>query len=240
MGRGSERDHQRVTTGADPTSCVVCGVRFVGRYRHNWWGDAYCDHHTTCDSCSRPMSDDRSFLCSTCRFESVTMRDEAVRAMLRVSAWMAGIGIGLSDVPLRFLDEPRPSQVPHPAHTLTQELTRTSPRGVRSVDRSITGVEVVRGLTRIHFSSLLAHELTHAWVFLEAVHLPAGMVEEGVSELVRSFWLRTRAEPEAAYWLEAMERSRDPVYGEGYRWVRARYRGEPLPDFVRSLAAPLR
>ncbi len=227
-----------MTDGSPPT-CVVCRVRFEGRYLRNWWGDTYCDTHPTCDSCSRPMPDAGSFLCPTCRFEAVTIRDEAVRAMLRVNAWMSGIGVGLplADVPLRFLDAPRPSQVTHPAHTLTEELTRTSPLGVRSVERRITGVEVVRGLTRVHFSSLIAHELTHAWVFLAHVHLPEGPVEEGVSELVRSFWLRTRPEPEASYWLEAMERSRDPVYGEGYRWVRDRYRGEPLPEFVRSLAA---
>lgn len=163
--------------------------------------------------------------------------------MLRVRAWMAGLGLDVDvrDAPLRLVDVPPPardaSEVREPARTLTQELRRTDPFGRTTVTRSITGVEVVRGLTRVHYGSLVAHELTHAWVFLADVGLPSGPVEEGVAELVRWYWLRSRDEAEAAYWAEAMEQNRDPVYGEGFRWVRARYRGEPLAGFIRSLGA---
>lgn len=222
-----------------PPRCAVCATSFAGRrFLRNWWGDEFCEHHATCGSCSRPVPDGHAPRCGACRSEAITIRDEAVRALLRVNDWMAGLGVGLplGDVPLRFIEADDPDAVANPALTHTSEIRRTRPTGRVEVERSITGVEVVRGLTRVQFSSLLAHELTHAWLFLARIDLGGGPVEEGAAELVRSFWLRSRPEPEAAYRLGAMEENRDPVYGDGYRMVRARYRGEPLASFLASLA----
>lgn len=226
-------------------SCCVCGTSFAGRrFLVSWWGDRYCDGHPTCVSCQRPLPAGvlagapgmpPPATCDSCRHHAVTIRDEAVRALLRVNAWMDRYGLGLvvTDVPLRFM-EGSPDD-PHPAHTLTQEVVRTSWDGRATSTREITGIEIVRGMTTVQCSSILAHELTHAWLFLQRVGLTPGPVEEGAAEFVRSLWLREQTEREAEYRLACQDENRDPTYGEGFRWVRDRYRGEPLPQFLWSL-----
>jgi hypothetical protein len=174
--------------------------------------------------------------CATCRHEAVTIRDEAIRAALRVNRWMesVGVGVSLTSFPLRFVGTDRP------ANTLTSGTTYTreerSPYGITT--RTITSIEIVRGLTATNYSSIVAHELTHAWLFLEGVRLPEQRVEEGAAELVRCLWLSAQGTQEAQYRLSLLEGNPDPTYGDGYRLVRARWQGGSLPHFLRSLAVP--
>jgi hypothetical protein len=86
------------------------------------------------------------------------------------------------------------------------------------------------------FGAVLAHEMGHAWL----AACPGGRdrsEEEGMCELVASWWLRERGGPLAAHLLDLMDTRPDPVYGDGYRRACEAAAGRDPAAIVRAVAA---
>lgn len=87
--------------------------------------------------------------------------------------------------------------------------------------RGVSGVQsikVVSGMPATRFGHVVAHEMGHGWL----TRCPGDRsltTEEGICELIGSWWLRHRGGRLAAYYLEQMWQNPDPVYGDGYRSV---------------------
>ena len=63
---------------------------------------------------------------------------------------------------------------------------------VGSGDSAVVGsIKIVRGLPATRFGAVLAHEMAHGWLALIGADL-SGRLEEGLCELVASWWLRRR------------------------------------------------
>ena len=60
--------------------------------------------------------------------------------------------------------------------------------------------------------------------------------EEGICELVASWWLHERGGRLAAHRLDAMAANPDPVYGGGYREALRRAQGRTPTDIVAAVA----
>jgi hypothetical protein len=80
----------------------------------------------------------------------------------------------------------------------------------------VRGIRVISGMPATQFGKVVAHEMGHGWLALcPGSRGPAA--EEGICELVGSWWLRHRGGPLAAHYLEQMMRNPDQLYGDGYR-----------------------
>lgn len=117
----------------------------------------------------------------------------------------------------------------------------TTDGGVHVEDRRwVDCVQIVRGLPRVMFGSLLAHELLHAYLWLHGFGTIDAFVEEGLCNCMSAFYLRRvlartkkfYSMPNVLpvhgversmceYMLLKMERSNHPHYGIGFRSAKA-------------------
>jgi hypothetical protein len=218
--------------------CMVCGAAMRGEYTVNGWGEQYCPRHerdlARCYSCNRPMSqrltgggvayrDGRS-QCNLCRQTSVHSVPAGEEIMARVRATLAKSGIKVErPIPLKLadaMDLRRLATHDYSADPSGIASTRLWTEGDREVGREVEGISILHGLPEWHFAAVAAHELGHAWLFINRYPTLPPAVEEGICELCEYLWLREQNTTEARWLLEAMEQNPDPIYGEGYRAAR--------------------
>lgn len=219
--------------------CAICGDAIREVYLTNSWGEVFCRRHQAefpqCYSCSRLICErltgggrryeDGRTMCNRCRRTAVDSAEEGQDALEEVRATLADLGFDLGDVaiPLKLADQleldecARTGYVRHPTG-----LARTrfwTQHGV-VVRREVEEILVLRSLPREHFAAVAAHELGHAWLFLNAFPTLPPLVEEGVCELCEYLWLGTQQTAEADYRRRLIESNPDPVYGAGFREAR--------------------
>jgi hypothetical protein len=238
------------------TRCAVCGEPMRESYSVNLWGDSYCTRHNDeldkCYSCGRPISagltgggvryyDGRS-ACNLCRRIAVDDPAEGESVVVGVRQLLAKLGMDLGGarVPLRLVEQGElirlstRSYAPDPSGMARTRLWTQNGRVVR---REVEEILVLHGLSREHFSTVAAHELGHAWLFLNAFPELPPHVEEGICELCEYLWLKQQGTPAAQYRLAVMDASKDPVYGAGFHAARRALEGRSLPallDYVRQ------
>lgn len=109
---------------------------------------------------------------------------------------------------------------------LPAEMTRRTRHGGLGYTESVaTGIgpptvveiAILQGLPPTSFGSTLAHEMAHGWLAGCPNVGMSSQEEEGLCELVASWWLEHRGGRLAAALLTSMRRSPDPLYGEGFR-----------------------
>lgn len=82
-------------------------------------------------------------------------------------------------------------------------------------------IEIARGLPETHFGQVLTHEIGHAWLVQNGAVDLDPVLTEGVCELFSGAWLKRNATEVASALRESLAANPDPVYGAGYRMVRA-------------------
>jgi hypothetical protein len=229
--------------------CMVCGAAMRGEYVVNGWGEQYCSRHerdlSRCYSCNRPISprltgggatyrDGRS-QCNLCRRTSVHSVAEGGQIMERVKEVLARAGVDVSkaSIPLRLADALELRQKSTNAYSADPSgvaCTRVWTDGGKEIRREVEEIAILHGLPQWHFEAVAAHELGHAWLFLNRFPPLPPTIEEGICELCEYLWLREQDRPEARWLLRAMDDNPDPVYGEGYRAVRRALEGRTLHE----------
>ncbi len=107
-----------------------------------------------------------------------------------------------------------------------------------SVRRVVEGVTILQGLPREMFVGTLAHELGHAWLFLASVDDARPWQEEGFCNVLSYLIHRHRSQQgnaEASFYLRCLEEDPDPVYGEGFRRVRAQLKSYGYAQALRFI-----
>lgn len=100
----------------------------------------------------------------------------------------------------------------------------------------VRSIKVVSGMPATQFGQVVAHEMGHGWLALcPGRRLSAD--EEGICELIGSWWLRHRGGRLAAHYLEQMMQNPDPVYGDGYRSAYRKAGGVAPAEVVRRIEA---
>lgn len=100
----------------------------------------------------------------------------------------------------------------------------------------VRGIKVVAGLPATQFGQVVAHEMGHGWLSLcPGRRSPAA--EEGICELVGSWWLHHRGGRLAAHYLDQLMQNPDPVYGDGYRSAYRRAGDLTPAEVVRRMEA---
>ncbi len=214
--------------------CVVCG-QLVG---FTWLVDQFdeaichrCSGQPSCWSCgavtggqgvrARTILADGRVRCRRCSQGAVDVQADVGTVVRLVRPLLQSYGIRLPNrvkvelVSLSRLETETGRQV----HGLTVTHHGTERGG------TVAAIRVAEGLPATQFGQVLAHEIGHAWL----VGCPRGnrsnVEEEGICELVASWWLTDRGGPLAVHLLNGMASNPDPVYGEGFRVARRRTAG---------------
>lgn len=246
-----EEDYHRLFS----PRCSVCNEPMRGTYSVNLWGNSYCTRHndelSKCYSCGRLICarltgggvkyGDARTVCNLCRSTAVDdsaegkVKGETLVAGVRKSLAERGMGLGGAIIPLRLVERAeliRLSTHAHASDPSGMACTQLRMRGKQVVGREVEEILVLHGLPREHFSSVVAHELGHAWLFLNAFPELPPLVEEGICELCASLWLTQQDTSEARYRLALMDGNKDPIYGEGFRAARSALEGRTLSELL--------
>ena len=104
--------------------------------------------------------------------------------------------------------------------------------------RKMDSITIVYGLPKFHFCGIYAHEMGHAWMWLN--NYPddiSPQVKEGLCNLFEYLWLKQQHTPESKYLQYMMLQNQDRIYGNGFRLAQVKfkkYRLLQLLDYVKS------
>ena len=98
----------------------------------------------------------------------------------------------------------------------------------------VRGIKVVSGMPATQFGQVVAHEMAHGWLSL-CPGTRTLVLEEGICELVGSWWLHHRGGRLAQYYLHQLTQNPDPLYGDGYRSAYRRAGDATPAEVVRRL-----
>lgn len=219
--------------------CVYCNEPLMGEYAVDHWGAKFCKKHRreypACEFCGRlipPAQQERqsrelqSTRCPVCRSRAVETTEQAAAAYARVKSWVGKQGLAYNNLSLSLqlcnrdylAKHGRANGQPHmlgitmsTIHTLNGRETRTD----------VDGVAVLAGLPTPLFDGVVTHELGHVWLIAHGVKGLPSWAEEGFCELLAHRYYTQLNTPESRYHSESIEKSSDPIYGEGFRRVRA-------------------
>ncbi|HLX57434.1 MAG TPA: protein DA1 [Ktedonobacteraceae bacterium] len=80
---------------------------------------------------------------------------------------------------------------------------------------------LLQGLPTPLFEGIVTHELGHVWLAVHAINGLPQRDEEGFCELLAYRYYTQLNTPESLYHASSIEKNPNPVYGEGFRRVRA-------------------
>ena len=235
--------------------CAYCGRPLIGQYLVDHWGTKFCAEHEgqypRCRFCGRLVPPQQQgghasrgddIRCPICRASAIDYIAQARPLFARLVQWVNGQGLLYNNLNLRielrtrkqlaqFLRESGDTQ------SLGATLHTTYTENGRVVRTEVNGVAILRGLPSTLFQGVTVHELGHAWLAVHRVTDLPRWAEEGFCELLaHRFYLQMNT-AESRYHATAIERQADPVYGDGFRRIRALAEAVGFPSLLRTLRA---
>jgi hypothetical protein len=233
--------------------CVYCHKPLLSRYMIDAWGDRYCLEHQEqypqCSFCSRLVPPEQQTpgwdaygvtRCTICHSNSIEAVEQAQPLFQECKQWVARQGFRFNQLPLRL--------ELHDRSTLTDMLQGRSinhPLGVTLSSRQlrngslysshIEGVAVLQGMPPTLFAGVILHELGHVWLTVHQIEQLPLWAEEGFCQLLSYRYYSSLNTPEGRYHAERLESATDPIYGEGFRTMRARVDKLGFQRFVEML-----
>ncbi|HVU67514.1 MAG TPA: protein DA1 [Ktedonobacteraceae bacterium] len=219
--------------------CIYCHKPLLSEYLLDGWGGTYClehqDQYPHCSFCGRlvpPVQQTPGWdaygvtRCAICRASSIEAVEQAQPLFQECKQWIARQGFRFNQLPLRLELHDRPTllrmlQGRSINHPLGVTLSSRQMRNGHLYTSQIEGVAMLQGMPPTLFAGVVLHELGHVWLTVHHIeHLPP-WAEEGFCQLLSYRYYSTLNTPEARYHAERLEHSNDPIYGEGFRKMRA-------------------
>ena len=231
--------------------CSLCSKPMKGEYIQDFWGNKYCSSHADlphCFSCGRVISKrisgggiryaDERVICEICHKTAVDDDKKTAKIFKQVAAFFTKLGLKLDikNIPVRLVGQPELDKLSagkfndfkSAGVTITQSITIN---GMES-KREVKEILALYGLPEEHLAVVLAHELGHAWLFLNWYPALPAQIEEGICELCEYFWLNEQNTREAKYRLKSLEENKDRIYGTGYRKARKALKNHSFEDIL--------
>lgn len=152
----------------------------------------------------------------------------------QVVRWARNLGMRFGGLPLRVCLMDRLARPGRLGITFYQTLIRRR----KLVRTKILGIAVVRGLSPIRFQGVVAHELGHVWTALHCVRLQP-WAEEGFCELLAYRFYVDLGTAESYFHARCIEENPDPIYGDGFRRMRALLGPNGIERFIRYRTGPM-
>ena len=220
------------------TKCSICGEIIVGEYYSDFWGNSYHKAHLDtmhrCDYCGRMISDrltsggreydDGRYACNLCRKTAVDDKAEASRLLdsARTLLELEKIDFSMDKVKLHLVDRNKLNEVSkgnadfQEGFTFYQWTTKSDVITSRKFD-----IYILNGMPRNHYISVAAHELMHVWQHYNAPQENDKQLCEGSCNYASYLVLKYLSGEFTRYLTHKIERNEDPIYGEGFRRVKA-------------------
>ncbi|MBF0263801.1 MAG: protein DA1 [Gammaproteobacteria bacterium] len=233
--------------------CNVCDKAMEGKYIKDLWGHQYCADHKkklpTCSSCHRLISPkitggghklkDGRVICSMCQPTAISANDQIDRCMSQVQKFLTQFKLSLTCeqykielVSQKHLKKLTKHWSVNKGHTKTsaEGLTQTNviTQGKKEVSREVKKVLILYGLPREHFTSVLAHEMFHVWLFVNRFPKLPLKVEEGLCTLIEFLYLSSQRTDTANMRMKQIQLNKDKIYGTGFRTAYKFYRSSSL------------
>jgi hypothetical protein len=165
--------------------------------------------------------------CSICRARAIETAEAARPLFNAVKQWVGNEGLVYNNLPLslELCGKARLSQLlrdHHLTHARGATVSATYSSNGREFYSEVRGVAVLRGLPAQLFQGITIHELGHVWLVVHGLQgrLPL-WAEEGFCELLAYRFYQLHPSQETAYYARGIEENHDPIYGDGFRRVRA-------------------
>jgi hypothetical protein len=211
-------------------SCDVCGKSLEGSYVTDYWGNhfhsSHIDEYPVCTVCGRlawqrdrVQLDEKQWLCSVCAVQSVTSPEQTRRLLEEVRDELSVKGISVVSMRIRIelVENTLLAAGREPdlhSHVLGHITWKEGQ--IPTGDESAI-INVLKGLPEDFMKGIIAHELMHAWQHENnASDLPLKL-REGSANFASSLIYLEMHTPRAQFFMEGLNVSKDPIYGEGYR-----------------------
>jgi hypothetical protein len=236
--------------------CAYCGKPLVKEYLVDHWGTKFCKEHQgkfpVCSFCGRMvppqqqeqgMRDSGIVRCPTCRASAIETADQAWPIFKQLIHWVNAQGLFYDNLPLslELVNQLKLAQLlKRPAGTagadslgVTTIITQTVNGQIMST--KVDKVAVLEGMPSTVFQGVTIHELGHVWLIVHDIKGLPSWAEEGFCELLSYRYYIQLNTDESRYQAKSIESSPDPVYGEGFRRVRAIADAKGFQRFVETL-----
>lgn len=219
--------------------CGLCGGVVSGEYLTTFRGGAWHSWHKetapSCDFCAAFIDTDKPaghvkypdgrYLCAPCRSTAISDIDEVEILADSIALALSGLNmqIATDELVFQLVDKTQMDRLGdhhNRDHRGFTEFRQYSRMFGLFKEQHLT-VSMLNGLPRMECVKVLAHELTHAWLFANGRTKTKPLLCEGSCNYVAYLVLRQYPGPEAEFVTRNMLADPDPVYGEGLRRVKA-------------------
>ncbi len=218
--------------------CAYCGKPLADEFLVDQWGTKFCKEHEGryphCDFCGRlisPQQQERgsnveSIRCPICRSTAIETTSEAQPLFRECILWVSRQKLRYDNqkLSLELVERAKLARYTNnhiEPHALGVTMSSTHIQDGRVVRTELGGIAVLHGLPAALFQGVTIHELGHVWLIIHKISNLPNWAEEGFCELLAQRFHTEMNTPEHTHYARNIERNPDPVYGEGYRRVRA-------------------
>jgi hypothetical protein len=214
--------------------CDICGEPLGDAAITDYWGTRFHPKHAkefpVCVVCGRLVSKDGReiepgrWLCPICQETAVNTPEKARELLEKVREQLAGSGIVVRTLGLRIelvssvdlRDEHKPAGI---AHTYAGVMWNS---GHAEMGDETATIKILRGLPEDMTRGVIAHELMHLWQHENGADAASMELKEGSANWASSLIYGQLRSQRGQFFIGSLEKSTDPIYGDGYRKV-ARY-----------------
>lgn len=234
---GGKEYHDACFTEHVAERCALCGKPILGNYLYDsHGGKIHADHKGAflqCDYCSRFITGesdggeqypDGRVVCGICMKSVVKTQDEA-DSLLQVARDLLlaeGIVLGPRRFDLELSSRAEMGQVSGGSGRNKAGFThveQSSYLGGLITDNEVQ-IYILTGMPRIHVLATAAHELMHVWFGLHDRFHTEDILAEGSCNYA-AYLILKRYPDEGEHLIKRMLEDKDPIYGEGFRRVKA-------------------
>ena len=211
--------------------CDICHLPIRGAYYFGNCGEIYCAYHIEnldrCTACHRPICNeltgggtrypDGRLVCNICRKTAIDKADQVQTSMKMVRDVLGKNGLLIDETlfPVKLIDREEMRAIPRNA--CPTALGLFSAYAPVNNHRRIESIFILWGRPANLFESTLAHELGHAWFYLNHVDNLSTQLEEGLCNVLHYLILINKPKIENLPNMQSMFTNPDPIYGEGFR-----------------------
>ena len=180
-----------------------------------------------------PLHDGRC-LCYNCKSTVISTRSEISESLTYVKNLLVSVGFdfgtcNVDNIPIEIASARRMAEIQNTSISTNNKgvtHTETQIRGTSKSDMKVVGhthkIYMLSDQPRLEFLGTLAHELLHVWQNEHDIKL-SPMKCEGLCNMGSYLVYSTDKSPMANLFIKNLKESRDPIYGDGFRYVFAKH-----------------
>src|SRR5579859_746962 len=219
--------------------CAYCGEPLIGSYVVDGWGTRFHQEHEQqfphCAYCGRLVppaqqehgaSKDDNVRCPICRAQAIETREEAQPLFRQLIQWVGSQGLRFNSLHITLELGSRSKlgeylSIRTEGHSLGVTMSTSYYENECMTHTEIDRVAVLQGMPELLFQGVTVHELGHVWLAVQGIHDLPQWADEGFCELLSHRYLSGITTQDGRYYTERIEKNSNPIYGEGFRKVKA-------------------